>query len=493
MRQLAAFDSLMVYGESGRTPMHVSPFFIYDQSTAPNGLVRFKDILKTFQDRLPLAPVLRQRLMRVPLDLDEPYWVDAVDFDLEHHIRHLALPKPGDRRQLSILIARIHAYPMDLNRPPWDAFVIEGLDNVDGVPPGSFAMLLRIHHAAIDGHSGHAILQVIHDLEAISTRQIPADDWVARPEPSRRDLLRRAYVNLLTKPRKLLKVANDVFPAVKRVRELKRQHPDEHRSVPQTRFGGRLSPHRVVLLVTLDMGGLRSAKYAVPGATVNDAVVTIVAGAMRRYLLAKDHLPEQSMTTVMPINIRTEADRNAPGNVVSITTLDMHSDIIDPLQRLRAIHESAIYSKAYHNAVGARIMSDVAESIPAGIMSAGARAAASAGVMKIPANTIVTNVPGPQVPLYLAGAKVIEFHAVGILLDGLGLFHAVNSYCGNISFTVLADRKMLPDPAFYEECLRASYAELVQAVAVATAKASPPVTAAKTTVAAAKRRPRRKS
>jgi WS/DGAT/MGAT family acyltransferase len=462
MRQLSAFDALMVYGDNSRTPMHVSPLFIYDQSTAPGGLVRFKDILKTFQERLPLAPVLRQKLLRVPLDLDEPYWVDAVDFDIEQHIRHLALPKPGDRRQLSILLARINAYPMDLSRPPWDAFVIEGLDHVDGVPPGSFAMLLRIHHSAIDGHSGHAILQVIHDLEPAGRRELPIDNWKPRPEPSRSELLQRAYYSLLTKPRKLIKVASDVFPAVRRVRELKRRYPDQQRPVPETRFSGAVSPHRVVLLVTLPMDGFRVAKNAVQSATINDAVVCVAAGALRRYLIAKKELPEQSMTTVMPINIRTEAERDQPGNVVSITTLDMHSDIADPLLRLKAIHESATYSKAYHNAVGARIMSDVAESIPAGIMSVGARVGASVGVLKIPANTIVTNVPGPQVPLFLAGAKVIEFHALGILLDGLGLFHAVNSYCGRVSFTVVADRKMMPDPQFYEQCLRESYAESVQ-------------------------------
>jgi len=487
MRQLSSFDSLMVYGESSRTPMHVSPLFIYDVSTAPNRFVRFKDILRVFEERLPLAPVMRQKLQRVPLDLDEPYWVDDAEFDLEHHIRHVALPKPGDRRQLSILIARIHAYPMDLSRPPWDAFIIEGLDNVDGVPPGSFAMLLRIHHAAIDGHSGHAILQVLHDLAPNAQRYLPPDTWMPQTPPSRREMLRRAYLHLMTKPRQLAKVVADVFPAVRRVRELKRRNPGEQRHTPPTRFNHLLSPHRVVSLLTFDMAGMRAARQRVEGATINDVVVTIAAGAMRRYLSAKNELPEQSMTTIMPINIRTEADRDTPGNVVAITTLDMHSDIADPLQRLKAIHDSATYSKAYHNAVGARIMSDVAQSIPAGIMSLGARAAALAGLAKLPANTIVTNVPGPQAPLYLAGAKVIEFYAVGALLDGLGLFHAVNSYCGKISFTVLADRRMLPDPAFYEQCLRESYEEVLQAVAGASA----PATAATAATPATPARPKR--
>lgn len=474
MRQLSPFDALMVYGESSRSPMHVSPLFIYDQSTAPNGLVRFKDIVKTFEERLPLAPVLRQRLMRVPLDLDEPYWVDAVDFDIEHHVRHIALPKPGDRRQLSILLARTHGRQMNLNLPPWDATIIEGLDNVDGVPPGSFAMLLRIHHAAIDGHSGHAILQLIHDLSPTQKREVPVDHWKPRAEPSRSNLLKRAYFSTVTKPRKLVHFASQLVPAVQRVRELKRQNPGEQRQIPHTRFSDNISPHRALILLSVDMGIMKAAKNAVEGATVNDAVVTIIAGAMRRYLQAKNELPGESMTTAMPVNIRTEAEKDAPGNVVSLTTLDMHSDIADPLERLEAIHKSAVYSKAYHNAIGARIMSQLAESIPAGIASAGARLAGWAQLMKIPVNTLITNVPGPQVPLYLAGAKCVEFHALGIVLDGLGLFHAVNSYCGNIAFTVLADRKMLPDPAFYEQCLRESYAELGDVVAAASTRTVAP-------------------
>lgn len=464
MRQLSAFDAIMAYAESSRTPMHVSPFFIYDQSTAPGGIVRFKDIIETFKRRLPHAPLLRQKLLRVPFDLDEPYWVDDPDFELEHHLRHIALPKPGDRRQLSILLARLHSLPLDMSRPPWDVFIIEGLDNVDGVPPGSFAMLLRIHHAGIDGHSGHAILQVLHDLgEQSSLEEVP-DDWQPRPLPKTTKLMRSAAFRLMTKPGKVWKFGSQSLPAISRVRRVKEAFPGEQRKVPETRFSADLSGNKTVSLVPLPLTGLRDAKQAVEGATVNDAVVTVVAGAMRRYLDAKGELPEDSMTTAMPINIRTDDDKDTPGNLVSLSTLDMHSDIDDPLERLAAIHDSAVYSKAYHSAVGARIMSDLAEAIPAGIASAGIRVASSAGLISnVPANTIVTNVPGPQVPLYMAGARVVEFHAIGILLDGLCLFHSVNSYCGTVAVTVLSDRKIMPDPEFYEQCLRASYQELCDA------------------------------
>jgi WS/DGAT/MGAT family acyltransferase len=462
MNQLSAFDALMLYGEHARTPMHVCPFFIYDTSTASNGTVRFKDILRTFEQRLPLAPILRRKLVRVPLDLDEPYWADDPEFDIEQHVRHIALPKPGDRRQLQILLARLTAYPMDLNRPTWDAYVIEGLDNVSGVPKGSFGVLLRIHHAAIDGQSGHAVLRVLHDLSPIAQKpkKQGRGRYTPASAPTTGEMLTRAYLHLLGKPSKLAKLLADTVPAVRRARALKLDHPGEVRNAPVTRFSAKASSHRIVILLNLDMNALRPVRLAVEGATLNDVIVSIVSGGMRTYLNEKGELPEQSMITGMPINIRTEADADKPGNVVSLTSLNMHSNIADPLQRVHAIHASAIYSKAYHNAMGAHLMSNVAESIPAGITALGTRAASAAGLMdKLPVNTVVTNVPGPQVPFYMAGAKVVEFQCVGIVLDGLGLFHSVNSYCGNIAITVVADRNMMPDPDIYEKCLRNSYNE----------------------------------
>ena len=216
---------------------------------------------------------------------------------------------------------------------------------------------------------------------------------------------------------------------------------------------------------------------------------------MRKYLKAKGDLPKQSLTCGMPINIRTEEDKDKPGNIVTLASLNMHSDVADPLKRVRAVHASAMFTKAYQNAIGAHIMADVAESIPAGITALGTRAAGAAGLMdKLPVNTVVTNVPGPQVPFYMAGAKVVEFQCAGIILDGLGIFHSVNSYCGNFAITVLADRKMLPDPAFYEQCLRQSYDEHIAAATKggrAKVPTKPAVTIARAKKTVAKTKPKR--
>jgi diacylglycerol O-acyltransferase / wax synthase len=485
MQQLNAMDALFIFSESSRTPMHVSPFFIYDVSTAPNGFVRFKDVVRVFERGVEQAPILRRKLVRVPLDLDEPYWADDPHFDVALHVRHVALPKPGDRRQLSILLANLASFPMDMGRPPWDAFVIEGLDHVDGIPGGSFGLLLRIHHSAIDGESGHVVLRALHDLSADGGGRAAAPTAPYHPviAPTTPQMLKRAYFKLLSKPGKLIKLVGSAIPAKQRIKDLKARNPGEERLVPPTRFSTAVSANRVVSLLNFDMAPLRAARKVVDGATINDAVTAVVAGAMRRYLKAKGELPKESMTTLMPVNVRTESQKGQPGNMVSMALLNMHSDIEDVLERLRAIHDSAVYSKAYHNAVGATIMTDVAESMPAGITSLASRVATAAGMVdKMPGNTLISNVPGPQVPLFMAGAKVVEFHAIGALMDGVGLFHAANSYCGRIAITVLADHRVLPDPEFYEQCMRDSYAELV----AATARSQAPAAQRTVKVAAAK-------
>ncbi len=199
MKQLSPVDSIFVYNEQSNTPLHISPIMIYDPSTAENGFVRFKDILDTFRSRLQLSPVFRRKLVKVPLNLDNPYWVEDKDFDLEFHVRHIALPKPGDWRQFNILIARLHSRPVDLSRPPWEAYIIEGLDHIEGLPPGCFAMYMKIHHSAIDGATGNQIVEALHDLTPIPGDFRTEDNWQPESEPGNVSLLTQAYFNFHSK------------------------------------------------------------------------------------------------------------------------------------------------------------------------------------------------------------------------------------------------------------------------------------------------------
>ncbi len=468
MEQLTGMDATFLHSEVGNSPMHIGSLFMYDAATAPDGFVRFKDILRTFQERLDLSTVFRRKLATVPLNLDQPYWVEDENFDLEFHVRHIALPKPGDWRQLCIQVARLHARPLDRSRPLWEAYVIEGLDNVEGLPKGSFALLLKIHHAAIDGATGTEIMGAIHDLSVVAEPAAPAKPWRPESMPGNGKLLWRAYLANLRHPLRFVNVIGKGVPALHRLRLGEKEKKFRRLGDKEkTRFNGPISPHRVFGAVNYDLGEVRRIKQAVDGATVNDVMLAIVAGALRKYLLDKNELPEKSLVAGAPVNVRSEEEVGAGGNVISMMSIALRTDIADPLQRLEMVHQEAVQSKAYNNAMGARMMADVSNSLPSHLTALGFRAASAAGLTagsKPNFNTIVTNVPGPQVPLYMGGAKLVRSLGVAPCMDNMGLFHPVTSYDGMIAISFQSCREMMPDPDFYEDCLRESFAELQEAV-----------------------------
>ena len=232
---------------------------------------------------------------------------------------------------------------------------------------------------------------------------------------------------------------------------------------PRTRFNGKVSPHRVFEAATFELQDVKDIKSAIPGATVNDAAITIVGGALRKYLQAHDELPESSLAAMAPVNLRSDSEKGTGGNVVSALTVQIHSDIEDPLERLAAVHEGTSNAKQMAAAVGAKSMTDYSQFIPSMLTAQAARLASRWGLMnrmKPTFNCVITNVPGPQVPLYSTGAKMVTNFGTGPVLDGLGLFHAIGSYCGQFVISATSCRDMMPDPAFYRECLQASFDEL---------------------------------
>lgn len=479
MQQLTGLDAMFLHQEMDNAPMHIGPLFIYDPSTAPNGFVRFKDILQTFRNRLGRSTVFRRKIVAVPLQLDQPYWVEDANFDLEFHVRHIALPKPGDWRQLCIQVARLHSRPLDRSRPLWEAYVIEGLDRVKGLPPGSFAIFLKVHHAAMDGATGIEIMGAIHDLSPNPESEPAADDWAAERDPSTLELLARAYFHNLRQPWKLANLIGESVPILRRIQVGKKEKRFKSLGPKErARFNGAITAHRVFDAVTFDLAEVRQIKQVVEGATVNDVILTVVGGGLQRYLVAKNERPEKSLVAGAPVNVRSDAQKDTGGNRVSMMSVSFCSDVEDPLQRLHDVHAGAVGSKAYHNAVGANLMVDLGESLPASLVVLAGRAASAAGLvanMRPIFNTVVTNVPGPQVPLYMGGAKLVRSLGAGPCMDSLGLFHPVTSYNGMISIAFQACREMMPDPEFYAQCLRQSFRELKRATLPATktkAKAS---------------------
>jgi diacylglycerol O-acyltransferase len=458
----------MLYAEFPSAPNHVTGLSIYDPASAPSE-VTFTGILRAVEQRLHLARAFRERLVRLPFDIDHPYWINDAGFDLEFHVRHLRLPRPGDWRQLCIQTARLHARPLDMARPPWELYVIEGLDDVEGVPAGSFALVSKVHHSAIDGAAGVEMVNAIHELAPGDAPAEPAMEWKPDPEPSTVQLLARAVGHGVQRPVRLATTVGRSAPIVARL-------PFQLRSgrfslpavrLPKTRFNGPLSPHRVMEARSFPLTALRDIKAAVPGATINDVGLAIIAGALRRYLLGNDGLPEGSLTAICPISLRSPADTSMiSGNDIASMTVALHTQIDDPLQRLAAICAATANSKERKRAIGARRLLEYSELLPGALIGLGARAHAEVARRAsnaLLANTAVTNVPASPVPLYFCGARMVATYGLGPVVPGVGLLHLICSYRGVLSFTITADRSTMPDPSHYADCIQWSADELLAA------------------------------
>jgi WS/DGAT/MGAT family acyltransferase len=467
MQQLSGLDATFINLETPSAPTHVSGIAIYDQSTAPEGRVTFKGILSNVESRLHLARCFRQKLVQVPLGFDHPYWIEDGDFDLEFHVRHIALPKPGDWRQLCIQVARLHARPLDLGKPLWEMYVIEGLDDVDGLPAGSFAILTKIHHAAIDGVSGVEMTAALHDLQPEGVVVPPEKPWVPEAEPSVFELAVRSTVNNIRQPFRFARILSEAAPpAIRAMMEQRDDDDDPSAEIPRTRFNGPVSPHRVFEAKSFSLADVKQIRKRVEGATVNDVILSVCGGALRKYLEAHRELPLDSLSAFAPISTRTEAEKGTAGNQVSGMFVRLHTDESDPVRRLQKVHHTTVGSKEITKAVGARSMTDVTQTMPGVLAGISGRLVARTGLisrMKPVANCVITNVPGPQIPLYFTGAKMVSNFGLGLPMAGIGLFHCVLSYNGAITVSVTGCRDQLPDPSFYAECLEASFRELREA------------------------------
>jgi len=469
MRQLQGMDASFVALETRNSPMHIGSLLIYNPETAPGGFVRFKDILRFFESRLQLSRTVRQRLVRVPFDIDYPYWVEDEHFDLEYHVRHLALPKPGDWRQLCIQAARVFARPLDLNRPPWEFTVIEGLDNVPGVAPGSYAMVTKVHHAAIDGVSGIDLLEALHSLMPAPPPLDQPDTWRGETAPQPLALLGKGLLHAALNPFRQAEVLARAVPGIARaVGGLAKRDFAVHGEMiaPRSRFNAVISQARVVEGRSLPLAGIKAIRTLVPGAKVNDVFLAVIGGALREYLLAKDDLPEKTLTAMAPISVRSTNEKNDMGNQVAAMIAPLGTHIADPAERLGYVFGQTTNSKAMSEAVGARNLTEMSKVSPALFMALGAQLYSRLGLanrLNPMFNTVVTNVPGPPVPIYSAGARLESMMGLLCLTDGLGLGHVVQSYCAEATITFTACRDLLPDPEFYAQCLQNSYDALLAA------------------------------
>ena len=466
LQQLSPQDASFVYMETPSTPMHIGSLSVYDAADSPLAPLNEQKILGFFRDRLNQWPNTRQRLVRVPLDADYPYWIEDRDFDLSYHIRRIGLPSPASLEELHRLTARIFSRPMDMTRPLWEIYVIDGLDQIDGLAPGSFALLSKTHHAAVDGASGVHLLELLHDLQAEPRTAPPkGEPKMADPYPSDAELLFRTGLNNLRQPFRLAKaLAQSTGLIGETIKSFKPSELPRPQLVPKTRFNGRVSSQRVMRWATFPVGDISALRKSVAGASINDAILTLCAGGLRKYLQAKQELNQSSLIAMAPINVRPEADAGALGNQVSAMFVPIGTDIEDPLERLASVRRATRSSKELGTAVGARALTDYSRFVPAYTSAMAARLMSSMAARSQPVfNLTITNVPGPQVPLYSMGARMTNSLGMAPLAQGMGLIMPITSYCGEIAVGFTSCRDIVPDPDFLKQCIEDSYAEFAAA------------------------------
>jgi len=488
MQQLSGSDNIFLLNERDNVYNHVAMLLVYDVSTAPGGRVRFKDILTHFEERIERYPLFRQRLVPAPMGIDRPYWVETDEVDVEFHIRHIALPDPGDWRQLMIQVARLHSRPLDRNWPMWEAYVIEGLDNVPKLPKGSFAMFVKLHHALVDGVAGIHLAQQFHTTSPeIPRRSGEGSPLVIDRAPSNVELLSRTVANSFTRAVKLGTVA-------KRTASLATRFAGEILGVaddggvagfafpkpPDTRFDTNVSAHRVVQGFGMPISRIKRVRSKLPGVTLNDIFLAVAGGGVRKYLVEEQDLPEDSLVALMPMALKSSGTEG--GNAVGAAMVAIRSDIDDPLDRLDAVRKEAINSKLTAEKLGTDLFDVLMDAVPGTIGNL-----ILEKVLINSFNLTVSNVRGPDFPLYLAGAKAMCLYPVSIPTRGAGLNITGVSYNGVMWVSVVSCRKLLPDPGRFLDCMRSAWEELL-----AAADALPGPESAKP-VKAVKKRTRKKS
>jgi diacylglycerol O-acyltransferase / wax synthase len=484
VRQLTSLDAQFLAIESKRIVGHVSGLAVLDPSTAPGGEITVQSLSKLVGERLHLVPPFRWRLAEVPFGLDHPYWIEDPEFDLDFHVRETAIPPPGGDDQLAELVARICARPLDRGHPLWELYVIHGLDK------GRVGLLTKVHHAAVDGMSGAEIMSILYDLEP-EGRELPAAPAASVGEriPGQLELLGRTFLGV-PRPLKALSVlpaalprldsvpvvgampgAHTVARAAMRIAKLGRGTADggvlERTNVraPRTRFNGRISAHRRFAFTSLSLDRIKAIKEA-GGVTVNDTVVALCAGAMRTWLDERGELPAEPLVSMVPVSVRSREQMGTFGNRVSTMFVPIPSDEADPRRRLQRAHEILASAKERHRALPADLLADASQFIPPALAVRAARVTSevlSSGRLA-PLNLVISNVPGPRMPLYCAGARLEHNFPVSVITDGVGLNITCLSYLDRVDFGIVCDREMVEDAWTLTAAVEAELALLDEAL-----------------------------
>jgi diacylglycerol O-acyltransferase / wax synthase len=464
-RRLTTVDATFLYTEKPTQPMHVGGSMLYE------GRVPLEVLVQALESRLHLLPRYRQKVVFPPFAMAHPTWEDDPAFDIRHHVAEVTLPAQGDERALSEVGGQAFAGMLDREHPLWKLIVVGGRAD------GNTAVVWKVHHAMIDGVSGVDLTMVLHDLKPDAPPPAPPSaPWQPQPVPDPLSLLQDAVKDRLNAVTQAL--TDDAFRLLRpteleaRLRQLAgavgSSAPNVLRPAPRVPFNGPLSSERRYGWAEFPFAEFRRAK-SVLGGTVNDAVLTVIAGGMGRYLRALGHATDGlEIRAMCPVSMRRPDERGALGNLVSMMFAPLYVGVLDPVERLAAEREAMTRLKEQDQAGGLYEMTHLMDRVPPAVQ-------AIAGQLTVPntlLNTVSTNVPGPQIPLYLSGHRLIGWCPLIPLANEVGLVNAILTYDQRLTIGVTVDPKLVPDVWLYVECLKASFAELLQAADAAEAAGS---------------------
>jgi diacylglycerol O-acyltransferase len=497
VQRLTGLDATFLYTETPSQHMHVSMVGVFDTSTMRDGY-SFDAVKDLIESRLPRIPMFRRRLVEVPFRIHHPVWVEDPDFDLDFHVRRMAVPAPGGMRELTELAGDFLSRPLDRSRPLWEMWIVEGLED------GRIGVLAKVHHSMIDGVTGAELMVHLFDLEAEpavpepageageaaagGTPSRPADDRKPEHVPSDLELVAYAVRSLARQPLRLARTlpgtARSVVSLVSRRRGGAEGMATPF-SAPRTPWNGAITAHRAVAVGTLSLDDVKAVKRHF-GTTVNDVVLALCSGALRRYLLDHGHPVDSPLVSVVPISVRAEAaatggsgtgaategmvDDAAGANQVSAMFVSLATDVEDPAERLRAISRLTRGAKEEHNALGATVLMNWAEFAAPGVFARAMRLYSSMNLAdrhRPIHNVIISNVPGPPFPLYLAGSRLEVLAPLGPIMEGAGLNITVMSYIDRIDVGLIACRESIPDIWALADDFTASMEELKKAASAA--------------------------
>jgi WS/DGAT/MGAT family acyltransferase len=439
-------DASFLYMETPSQLAHVVGVLVLDP-TEGDGF-SYERVIHTLRTRMHLLEPFRRRLVPVPFNLGHPVWIEDPDFDLESHIHRGAVRSPGSMRELAEVVDEIASLPLDRSRPLWELHLLEGLED------GKVGFVTKMHHAAIDGVTGADLMANLFDLAPDAPDpEPPAEPWQPEQVPSDLALMAYAMQSIARRPRTMVKVLNNTARSVLDIVQRSRQAAAEDRpspalpfTAPKVRWSGAITPHRSVAFGKASLDDMRHIKSTF-GTTVNDVVLAACTQTLRQYLLAHDDLPDGPLVCSVPVSVHGKTEHEGT-NQVSTMFVRLPVQIEDPVVQLRTINAETREAKEMQNAIGADMLQDFAQFVPPTLFNRAMRLYSNLNLAdrhRPVHNLIVSNVPGPPIPLYAAGAQVVGVYPFGPLLEGAGLNLTVLSNMGHVDFGVIACRELVPD------------------------------------------------